>query len=301
MNYICEDCVYSTQDQPNYIKHCKTAKHLKIVNKHIKTKDDAGTMDEILKRFDKLENDNLEMRREIKELKQENAELEEDMRMMQETIDYFINRFISVHIILKDKFDVKLIDDNSEGFSNECRNNLTILLQKGANEIAPVMKKKEIIEIEENKEIENEEPIEEITDNNENEVIRVDKKALEKRKKERKRKEKEIIAQETEKEKQNNKEQKIEISNNLINNFKPINPPNEYMKKAIQFIRKLFKQQKMDIVGEFDESITSDQDDQIMLNYNEIQSLLTDNPNFFKDGCNLKYELKCLNPPVIGA
>ena len=125
----------------------------------------------------------------------------------------------------------------------------------------------------------------------EEQKIRVDEKTLAERKKERKQREMKLIDEETKRENKNkkNKEKKIIITDNLIANFQPINPPIEYMKKAIIFICKLFKEQNINIVDEFDETINSTEEEDIDNNYNIIQNLLMDNQDFFKDGCCLLY------------
>ena len=84
----------------------------------------------------------------------------------------------------------------------------------------------------------------------------------------------------------------ITAATSLIHNFKPINPPISYMKKALEFIRKTFNEQKIDIKEEIRDTVLSNEQADLDDNYNLMQSLLEDNPDVFKDGCNLKYNLK---------
>ena len=244
--YICKCCNYETDNQSNYLKHNKTVKHNKLLNK----------------------------------VPQKETETKETVTN--------INQFDNILLMEMINKQNEMIEKQNEKIK-ELENKIIMLMSEPkikrshsrAQASEPITKDKQ--EQEQNLEIE-----EEV---DEEEVIRVNEKTLNKRKKDRKRKEKEITALETKKEKSKNKDQKIEITNNLIDNFKPINPPMKYMEQAIKFIRKLFKQQNIDIEDEFDETINSNDPDQVMFNYNEIQSLLTDNQNFFRDGCNLNYDL----------
>ncbi len=61
------------------------------------------------------------------------------------------------------------------------------------------------------------------------------------------------------------------------------------MKKALDFIRKMFKNQNIDIIEEISDTIMSNEEKDLDYNYNLIQSLLEYNPDVFKDGCCLLY------------
>ena len=87
-----------------------------------------------------------------------------------------------------------------------------------------------------------------------------------------------------------NKVLQFTLSTSLIQNFKPINPPTSYIKKALEFIRKMFSEQKIDIEEEISDTVLSNDQADLDDNYNLLQSLLENDPDVFKDGCNLKYD-----------
>ena len=113
-DYYCKPCNYTTKDKPNFSKHCKTPKHLKLSDKQEKEQTVLYT----------------ELQNKVNNLEQENIELKQDMQVMQNAVDYFINRFISIHILLKGKLSINLVDNKDPDLANEYREILIKFLQK---------------------------------------------------------------------------------------------------------------------------------------------------------------------------
>jgi len=164
MEYSCAACNYTTKKRCNYDKHRKTPKHLKkiadvidradVINNsqiaevpEIKNNVSNPDLTDILNRLNNLEQHNkllettlAQVIQENLQIKKQNTELTEEIDDIHDHISNLINRYSSMHIMLKDMFNNKTLlvynldTYDKEDITQEYNNNLIKYMQDRAKQ-----------------------------------------------------------------------------------------------------------------------------------------------------------------------